>query len=49
MKFAAIGELRVVGEHRAYAGEDGVGGVAEDVDLLAYRRAGDPVGLIGEA
>ena len=49
VEFAAVGELRVISEHGADAGEDGVGGVAEDVDLVACGGACDPVGLIREA
>ncbi len=46
---AAVGELGVVGEDGADAGEDGVGGVAEELDLVAGGGAGEPVGLVGEA
>jgi hypothetical protein len=43
---AAIGELGVVGKHGADAGEDSVGGMAEELDLMASGRAGEPVGLV---
>lgn len=46
---AAVREGGVVGEDGADAGEDGVGGVAEELDLVAGGLAGEPVGLIGEA
>jgi len=46
---AAVGELRVVGKDGADAGEDGVGGVAEELNLLSGSGAGEPVRLIGEA
>ncbi len=49
VQVAAIGELWVVGQHGADAGENGVGGVAEDVDLLARGGTGDPIGLIRKA
>ena len=45
----AIGEGGVVGEDGANAGEDGVGGVAEVVDLSAGERAGEPDGGGGGA
>ena len=38
VQVAAIGELWVVGQHGADAGENGVGGVAEDVNLVCARR-----------
>ncbi len=44
---AAVGEWWVVGEDGADAGEDGVGGVAEALDLGAGRGAGEPVRLVG--
>ncbi len=46
---AAVGEGGVVGEHGADAGEEGVGGVAQAVDLGAGLGAGEPVGLAGGA
>ncbi len=46
---AAVGELGVVGEDGADAGEDGVGGVAEELDLVAGGGAGEPVGLVGDS
>ncbi|MCU1320298.1 MAG: hypothetical protein JWP98_1816, partial [Edaphobacter sp.] len=45
---AAVGEEGVVGEDGADAGEDGVGGVAEEVNLGAGGWAGEPVRLVGE-
>jgi hypothetical protein len=43
---AAVGELRVVGEDGADAGEDGVGGVAEELHLVACGGAGEPERLV---
>jgi hypothetical protein len=43
---AAVGELGVVGEDGADAGEDCVGAVAEELDLMACSRASEPVRLI---
>lgn len=45
----AVGEGGVVGEDCADSGEDGVGGVAEAVDLGAGERAGEPDGCGGGA
>ncbi len=45
----AVGELGVVGEDGTDAGEDGVGGMAEELDLVAGGFAGEPVGLVGVA
>ncbi len=42
-KADAVGERGVVGENGADAGEDGVGGVAEELRVGAGRGAGDPV------
>ena len=44
---AAVGELGVVGEDGADAGEDGVGGVAKALDFGAGCGAGEPVGFGG--
>jgi hypothetical protein len=49
VQIAAVRELGVVGENGANAREDGVGDVAEDVDLVARCWAGDPEGLIGKS
>ena len=46
---AAVGELGVVGEDGADAGEDGVGGVAEELHFVARGGAGEPEGLVGIA
>jgi hypothetical protein len=46
---AAVGEERVIGEDCAYASEDGVAGVAEELDFVAGCGAGEPIRLIGEA
>ncbi len=46
---AAVGELGVVGQDGADAGEDGVGGVAEELHLVARGGAGEPEGLVGIA
>ncbi len=46
---AAVGELGVVGEDGADAGEDGVGGVAEELYFVAGCGAGEPVRLVGIA
>ena len=46
---AAVGELRVVGEDGADAGEDCVGGVAEELHLVTRSGAGEPEGLVGSA
>ena len=46
---AAVGEAGVVGEDGADAGEDGVGVVAEELDLLTGGGAGEPVRLVGRA
>jgi hypothetical protein len=43
---ATVGELGVVGEDGADAGEDCVGAVAEELDLMACSRASEPVRLI---
>ena len=43
---AAVGELGVVGEHGSDAGQNCVGAVAEDLDLMACGRPGEPVRLI---
>ena len=43
---AAVGEFGVVGEDGADSGEDGVAEVAEHLDLLACRGAGEPVRLV---
>jgi hypothetical protein len=43
---AAVGELGIVGKDGADAGEDGVGGVAEELDLVAGVAAGEPVRLV---
>ena len=48
-KGGAIGELGVVGEDGAEAGEDGVGGVAEELHFVACSGAGEPEGLVGIA
>ena len=48
-KSGAVGELRVVGEDGADAGEDGVGGVAEELHMVARDGAGEPEGLVGRA
>ena len=45
----AVGEGGVVGEDGADAGEDGVGGVAEELDLVECGGAGEPMGLVGGA
>ncbi len=46
---ASIGEEGVVGEDGADACEDGVAGVAEELDFVASGGAGEPVRLVGEA
>ena len=46
---AAVGELGVIGEDRADAAEDGVGGVAEELHLVARGGAREPEGLVGIA
>lgn len=46
---SAVGQEGIVGEHGAYAGEDGVGGVAKLLNFIACRGAGKPMRLIGQA
>jgi hypothetical protein len=44
---AAVSEGGVVGDHGADAGEDGIGGVAEALNLGACSGTGEPVRLVG--
>jgi hypothetical protein len=44
---AAVSELRIVGQDGVDAGEDGVGGVAEELHLVSRGGAGEPEGLVG--
>jgi hypothetical protein len=46
---AAVGELRIVGEDGADAGEDSVGCVTEELDGVARGWTGEPVRLVGIA
>ena len=46
---ASVSEEGVVGEDGADACEDGVAGVAEELDFVASGGAGEPVRLVGEA
>ena len=44
----AIGQKGIVGENRTDASEDGVGGVAKALNLVAGSRSCNPVRLVGE-
>ena len=46
---AAVGELWIISQHGADSCEYGVGGVAEELDLVACGGSGEPVGLIWKA
>jgi len=45
----AVGQEGIVGEHGTDAGEDGVGGVAKALNLIAGGGPGEPVRLVGES
>jgi hypothetical protein len=48
-KGGAVGELRVVGEYGSDAGEDCIGGVAEELHFVARGWTGEPEGPVGIA